>query len=80
MRSLVQLKNTLESSKKRFEQQVKTTNDKNTELEKELVNLQVSIKREELIKELNTMKFSKKSDTFIATQQKNQSTEVQKLI
>ena len=39
MRSLVQLKNTLESSKKRFEQQVKSQNEKNTQLEKELVDL-----------------------------------------
>lgn len=40
-------------------------------MEKQLIQMEIEVKREELIKELNAMKQAKKSDAIIATEMKN---------
>jgi len=49
-------------------------------MEKQLIQMEVDLKREELIKELNAMKQAKKSDVIISTEMKNQEKKVAMLI
>ena len=65
MERLVKTKTMLEEEQKKFDTTKRTQNDKNTQKEKQLVDLMVELKRETLIKELNTMKSVKKSEANI---------------
>ena len=80
MTTLVQLKTQFASQKAGFENSIKKTNDENSQLEKDVVAIEVQIKREQLIKELNTMKTVKKSEAIINQAMKDQATAVQKEI
>ena len=80
MQSLVGLKDQIAKTEANIENSIKSQNEKNTLLEKEVVAIQVQIKREQLIKELNTMKQVKKSDAIINQAMKDQATAVQKEI
>ncbi len=80
MTSLVGLNAQMAQSKATIETSIKSQNEKNTLLEKELVAMKVQIRREQLIKELNTMKTVKKSDAIINQAMKDQSTAVAKEI
>lgn len=65
MERLVKTKKMLEDEINKFDTTKRTQNDKNTAKEKELVDKMVELKRENLIKELNTMKSVKKSEANI---------------
>ena len=80
MQSLVSLQKQLAQQRKTIETAEASQNAENTKLEKSLVDLQVQVKRETLIKELNTSKSAKKSDAIINTQIKAQEDAVKKEI
>ena len=65
MERLFKTKKMLEDEINKFDTTKRTQNDKNTAKEKELVDKMVELKRENLIKELNTMKSVKKSEANI---------------
>ena len=65
MERLFKTKKMLEDEINKFDTTKRTQNDKNTTKEKELVDKMVELKRENLIKELNTMKSVKKSEANI---------------
>lgn len=78
MQSLVSLKTQLQDSKSQAEQSLKQQEAENTKLEKELVEAKVQTRREQLVKELNTMRSVKKSDAIINQAMKDQEAAVQK--
>lgn len=65
MKSLVEQKKQLEETKLHLKEKIDKQNAENDKLEKQVVELQVQIKTEELINELNTMKAANKTDVFI---------------
>ena len=62
---MLQLKNQLETQTTDLDKQVRQINEENTKKEAELVQLQVATRREELMKQLNTMKDVKKTQNLI---------------
>ena len=72
MEMLLKTKKMLEDEQIKFETTKRVQNEKNTAKEKELVDKMVELKRENLIKELNTMKSVKKSEANIQAAMKTQ--------
>jgi biotin synthase-related radical SAM superfamily protein len=80
MTQLVSLKKQLDSQQGHVAVSIKNQDAENSKLEQQLIDIQLKVKQEELIKELNTLKSGKKSDAILTTAMKDQEKAVAKLI